>query len=247
MSTTPVIIVTGFLGAGKTTLVEHLQKVHSEDLAEVVEIGGLETPATYLAAVSEDPARHVQCVISVADAANFSATLADPLTGALITAQITMADAVIVTRSDATSPDPTLQDLSALTECPILVAPHGKIDMADVPAYSGRTGATVDLNPEFETWEYTGPATLKPEQAEMLLEQRPKGIYRVTGQVRTDKRGLDLQLIGRVRQITQIAPPAETQLRASGPKSKFNRNEMDQTFSEYVAASTHLRGIFGHR
>ncbi len=240
---TPVIFITGYLGSGKSTLAQHLgTQPDSADL-QIVEIDGLKTHQAGLNEIAEHP---VRAVIAVADAANFPKMVEDRLAGPLISAQIASADTIVVTRPDATDPQPTLDALSKLTQTPVLVAQHGRIDLADVPPHADKSGPAIDLAPEFEAWDYIGPATLNSEQAEALLERRPKGIYRIWGQIKTDTGGLDLQLIGRARQITKIDRPTETQLHALGPKANFRRLEMDSVFSTYAAASAHLSGLFGH-
>lgn len=244
ISPTPVIFVTGFLGAGKTTLAQHLRSQPGVADLRVIEVDGLKTRE----AIANEFAGHpVRAVIAVADTVNFTKMVEDRLAGPLITAQISAADAVVVTRSDATDPQPTLDALSGLTDRPVLVAPHGDINLADVPTHAGISGPNIDLTAKFEAWNYLGPASLNSEQAEALLERRPKGIYRIWGQVKTDTGGLDLQLIGRARQITKIDSPPETRLHALGPKADFRRFEMDGVFSTYAAASAHLSGLFGHR
>lgn len=234
----PQILITGFLGAGKSALAAHL-RTHTGATASVIEVNGLCTP---------DPSPGpVQAIVAVADAANLPTTLADALVGHLISAQIRMADVVVVTRSDATDPQPTVDAVKKLTDSPVLIVPHGKIDPADLPPHQAKPRPNIELTPQFQHWEHSGRVTFKAEQAETLLERRPKGIYRIWGQVRTDVGGLDLQLAGRVRQITKVDRPDDTHLQALGPKTAFKRFQMDGLFSEYAAASAHLSGLFSHR
>lgn len=246
-ATTPVIIVTGFLGAGKTALTEHLVGKLGTDPIDILEVNGLTTAAKKISDISNDPTRRVHSVIALADAANLPGMIEDHIAGPLIAAQIASADAVVITRSDVTEATPTQEAIAKLTDGPVIIAPHAQIAPADLPQHADTSVPDIDLTPEFETWDYTGPATLQSDQAEALLERRPKGVYRIAGQVKTDQGGLDLQLIGRARQITKIDRPTETRLHALGPKANFRRFEMDSVFSTYAAASAHLSGLLGHR
>ena len=232
---TETILITGFLGAGKSAVRGHLA---NRTDATIIEVPGLQTPTP------TDPAP--RAIIGVADAANLVQGLADPVLGPLLTAQIQAADLIVLTRSDLTAPGPAQKALAELTDQPIIDAPFGDTDLA-LPPHRGTPITPVDLSDQFVTWSYQGPATLTHIQAELLLEHRPKGITRISGTVRTDQGGLDLQLAGQVRQTIPIDDPGETTLTAIGRKGTFRKMEMDLTFGERTAASAHLTGLFSHR
>ena len=244
MAVKPDIVITGFLGTGKSALAEHLRnELAGPEAPSVMEVPGLRTCHPELS----------QCppwggiVLATVDAANLETMIADEVTGGLVAAQIASADAIVLTRSDIVEPDTAWAILAGLSDAPVLVAPFGRIDPGALPEAQGRAAPQVDLTAEFTEWSYRGPAMLSAEQAEVFLEKRSRGVYRIRGHALTAQGGLDLQLSGRVRQIAPIDAPDETCLTALGPKVRFRRSDMDVLFSECAAASAQRAGIFSWR
>ncbi len=235
----PEILVTGFLGAGKSSLVRHAQDLLD---AKLVELCGLVDPTT--AAGQETP------IVAAVDAINLGACLDDPLAGPLVKRQIQSAGLIVLTRTDAVDPSPALAALRALTDAEITDAPFGEVSadlLVSIQPWTLPEGTAVDVSGDYAEWTYAGPAILTENEAERLLENRPKGIYRLSGVARTREGGLDLQVTGRTRQITSIPNPGETVLRAVGPASRFKPMQMDMSFATAASASAHLSGMFSHR
>lgn len=237
MSTPTHIYLTGFLGAGKTRLRRRLLEDGAPDLTE---LDGLADPAPFR---DQTPQAVVVCV---ADAVNFDRQTGDAGLSALVHHQIRCSDCVAVSRTDLVDAGPVLDRLGSLTGVPVV--PADALDWRTLRT-AGSTGAMTaqDLTDSFLTWRYQGPAVLSPAQAERLMERRPKGVYRLSGQLRVPGGGLEVELAGRFRQTLPIADPGETVLSARGPKARFSRHEMDVLFAELMADSAFRAGIFNHR
>lgn len=237
---TAPVVVCGFLGAGKTTLCAGL-KAHG---ITAQELDGLMAPAALLAGAE---AR----VITVVDCANLASQLEDAGVAPLLNRQIATAGLIVLSRSALASPEDACARLSALTDAPIVDAPPGALDAAaldQLPAslIPAQTPAD-DLSGAFELWEYLGAARLGHALAERLAEARPKGLTRLSGEIRTDKGGLEIEITGRVRQTRNIALPADTRLTARGPRGVLGRTALDNWFAEAVSDSGHGFGMFGYR
>lgn len=229
--------ISGFLGAGKSSLVQH-----AEIGTDVEELNGLADPTAF--------AETGDRVITVVDAINIIACLADPVSGPLVRRQIETADLLVTTRTDVVEAKPALEALAGITDAPQIEAPFGDVPadtIAQVAPRPGQRGPQIELSDAFSEWAYTGPSVLDPKVAERFLEHRPKGIYRMSGVVRVPGGGLDLQVTGRTRQTTPVAEPEETVLRAIGPRDRFGRAEMDVAFADAVAASAQGLGMFSWR
>lgn len=230
------ILVTGFLGAGKSRVCAGLRACG----IAAIEADGLTTGAA-------EVARHaLRGVVAVADGANLERQIADPVIAPLVRAQLAGADLVAVSRTDAVGDGP--MDLArGLTDAPVVAAPFGQIDAASLPRQQAGSIASMDLREGWVTWSYRGGATLSVAHAEALLEERPNGVYRIAGVVRTGTGGLEVEVIGRARQTTPAAAPEETVLRALGPSGVFRQAAMDALFSEKVADSMTASGLYSYR
>jgi len=229
----PPVLVTGFLGAGKSRAARALA-----GLAAITEWPGLQSPAP--GAVP---------VLAVADAANWARQMADDLAAPLIRAQIGAAAAVLIARADLVDAAPVRQALARLTDAAVLDGPD--VDPAAVLAAlrSGRPeGApAVDLTDGFRRWEYRGPARLQADLAEALAADRPAGLYRLTGAIRTDRGGLAVEVTGQVRETRITADPGQTRLVGWGRRDRLGARDLDLWFGRQAAEAAARTGLFGHR
>lgn len=234
---TAPVVVCGFPGAGKTELVSRLRAAG----VEASELDGLMAPNS----VNSAP---VARVIAVADCANMPGQWRDHLVGPLLRRQFGAAHLVVLSRTDIADPAPVEAILREVTQRPVIDAPAVVEALAGLePAPLGPQQPEDDVTPKFHSWNYDGPAKLMLDRIDPVLESRPSGIVRMSGQIRTDKGGVEVEIAGRVRQTCAIRPPVQTSLTAIGPVEGMCRNELDLWFAEAVAASTSARGVFSYR
>ena len=234
---TAPLLVCGFLGAGKSAVLSRL----GEAGIHATELDGLTAP-------SSGYAGQQAAVIAVMDCANFAWLIEDGLTGPLIRRQIEAAGLVVLSRADLADPEPVRNWLASEGATPV-VEPS---EVADAAAEMTTTvmGPSVqddDLRASFERWSYHGPARLSFARAESLVEQRPKGVLRLAGCIRTDTAGMEVQITGRVRQTLKTTQPEGTELTAIWPKGSTRSSTLDNWFAEAVADSAHRMGMFGYR
>lgn len=234
------ILVCGFLGAGKSTLVARLtdQGLPSE------EVDGLLAPG----AIAPGETRRV---IAVVDCANAARLIEDPLIGSLLRRQIEAATLVALSRGDLLDPTPIREVVQTIGDCQTFNAPHGVLPEDALQGLEQREMATSlpkdNLKDAFGTWHYGGAASFGFEQAERLIANRPDGVERMEGVIRTDTGGLEVQVAGRMRQTQAVALPRQTELSVRWNLSATPQKRIDLWFAEAVADNGHKRGLFGYR
>lgn len=250
----PVIIVSGFLGAGKSRLIETIaassaisenRAVRDRDSeAIVIEACGLRHPNTEAARFEN--AGDVR-IVTVVDAVNLRSCLDDSEKAALIKAQILAADCVVLARTDVVDPAEARSKVAAITNAPIIdnkttpatlaaILTARKISIAaGKPAFS-------DSSESYARWSYSGPGVLTPEAVDAFLAARPRAAYRVFGQVMCPAKGIAIDVVGRMRQTTAIGSPDETTITAIGAKSAFSIRAMDLAFTEAIVNASYAMG-----
>lgn len=222
------LLITGYPGAGKSHVASHL------DGWVVTELDGWRDP---LDEAGDAP------ILCVADVVNLNATLKDPLAAALIRHQLAVADAVVLARTDLVDAAAVRDQVIHMTEAPLVEAG----ELPGLVPRSNRPGPIGGLEANMETWHYHGPLCLTAPMAEKLAERRPKGAYRLCGQVLTAEGGLEIEIAGRFRQTRPIRDPGETRLQAWGLKPGFRARDMDVFLSELAADSAARRNQFRYR
>ena len=232
----PRIVVSGFLGAGKSHLVTRLQSLG----ASCVEKDGVDPMTSRDLAVP---------VVTVVDGANFSACLQDPDIAPLIQAQVAAASVVLISRADVADVSSARAALSEFVNVPVIVGEDADLgsvlaDLSPKPLSMAKGDApTVACS----TWTYEGSAVLTQDALDAFLAARPKGAYRIEGRVRGASKGIEVQVFGRGRQTSGTEQPADTSLKARGLASRFRPSDMDLAFSEAVIASSYRRGVIACR
>ena len=250
----PVIIVSGFLGAGKTRLIETIAS--KSLISESQEAVGLDTEAIVIEACglrhpSIEAARfeHVNDVriVTVVDAANLLACLGDDGTADLITKQILAADCVMLARTDIVDPAEARAKVAAITKAPVIDTKTTPVTLAAIlgarrTPFTCRKSTTSDLSTNYARWSYSGAAVLTPETVDSFLVRRPRGAYRIFGQIMCRSNGIAIDVVGRVRQTMPIGSPDETTITAIGPKSAFSVRGMELAFTDAIVDASYSSG-----
>lgn len=277
----PVTVVAGYLGAGKTSLVNHLLRnpdgrrimvmvndfgaldIDAELLVSadedtltlangcicstmgtellyalsdacdrrprpdwlVIEASGVAQPEKIAAAAHAEPEMRYQGVVTLVDAANIAALLADREIGDQVRGQIAAADLIVLTKTDLAPADGTGALIGAITAAPVIEAPHGALDpglLHDRDAAAVPAGGAHDHGALYESWSSAG-GVLDRAALKALLEDPPAGLYRLKGRVALagGERG-EVHLVGRTHQLTPCDPAGETRVVAIGLASQFD-------------------------
>lgn len=299
----PVTVIAGYLGAGKTSLVNHLLRnaggrrimvlvndfgavnvdadlleSASEDtltlsngcvcctlggdlmyaLADaldrrprpdclVIEASGVAEPRRIAEVALAEPEMRFGGVATLAGVDGLEALLDDPRVGAQAAAQIAVADLVLLTREDLADAAAARARIAALTDAPVLPAPHGRIDVdlildrpgVAAPAGSGHAhghehGHDHDHGGLYASWSHDGPEEPTRAAVEALF-RADHGAYRMKGSIRTPEGGLEAHRVGRAVQFAAIPLPERTRIAAIGVADRFDPERLAAAWRDALA------------
>ena len=258
VKTLPVTVLTGYLGAGKTTALNHLltemqgmrlcvlvndfgaialdqdlivnqsgdtialsngcmcctigndfyaaidRILRLDPLPDhlVIETSGVADPFKVAQIALAEPDLHLQGVVTVVDALNLPAALADAMLGDTVVKQLQAAGLIAVTKSDLVDEAGLHAALGHVDRhAPAtdrLIAPHGRI-AADLflsaltvhptPAQAHHHHHDHDHGTEYHSWSWVGDAELSAAALDRLLSVPVPGLWRLKGIVRVQAQG----------------------------------------------------------
>lgn len=195
-----------------------------------------EDPLAPLAA----PAGHAVLRLGIADAVNLGAN--DPALAGLAAA-----DAILIARGDVVDPAPAEALVRGIARGPIHATGSDPAGWLAAGAAAGAPPAAPPPPAAFGTWSYAGAARIRAADVDRMLEQRPAGVYRMNGILRTESGGRKIDVVGRTRQVRECRQPDDTMVVASGPRGSFREGEVALHCTEFWASGAHMLGLFGHR
>ena len=209
----------------------------------VIEASGVAQPQKIAQAALAEPEMRYCGVVTLIDAVNIGRVLADPRIGIQAAAQITSADLIVVTKSDLADPAEALAEIDLRSRAPVIVARRAEVAPEVIlDRREGRLPDTAcehghDHSETYRTWSYSGPARLSRQALERLLDDPPKGLYRLKGRVlMKDGGAIEVHLVGRIRTLEHIAEPNATQVVAIGVSPQFDPTGLDRRW--YAATNS---------
>ncbi len=203
----------------------------------VIEASGVAQPRKIAQAALAEPEMRYCGVVTLVDAVNVGSVLADPLVGAQAADQIAAADLIVVTKSDLAEPAAALAEIGIRSDAPVIVAQRAEVApdiVLDRPASTLPATARDhrhDHGEVYRTWSYSGPARLSRRALERLLDDPPKGLYRLKGFVLLTGGGaVEAHLVGRIRSLEPISEPPATEVVAIGIAPHFDPKDLDRSW-----------------
>lgn len=190
----------------------------------IIEASGIGDPARIAEAARSEPELSYAGIVTMVDALNFPSLSQDAKIGPQVTAQVHVADLVLVTRAGPGTEDliPVLQ-LAGTARAQILAA-DGQISqliLGDLEP--GPPKAQSVPHPSYAQWHYDDSRAFSRGEIEERLAALPKGVYRLKGYLRgPEDRGWLLQIAGKNREISRTEQPPRSQLVAIGPAEYFD-------------------------
>lgn len=281
MKRVPVTIISGYLGAGKTTLVNRLlSEDHGlnltvivndfgainidealiqnrgggtlaltngcvccstgDDLAAalhqvtsqqprpdhlLIEASGIADPVAIANTVLNEGALSYGGIVTLVDADNAAALLADPLVAPQAKQQISAADLVIATKCREISPalGALLSEAGARTPTVLDGQPAADLLFDVLPLPKGRAAMA---HPAYTTWQHRSTEVLDRRRLGDKLAGRPAGLYRMKGFVLTSGGAYELHVVGRHVEAKRCDAD-ETVLVGLGPADRVSRSEIE--------------------
>ncbi len=191
----------------------------------IIEASGIADPAAIANAAIAEPDLSYAGIVSLVDAGNIDSLLTDDLIAPQVIQQITAADMVLITKTDA--PDSALVErlVSMGARAPTLAgdAPLTELLFDIVPLPRGRTIAP---HPAYASWQHDSDMVLDRAAMGDKLNNRPEGLYRLKGFVRTNDGGYEVHVVGRYVQARRVQTD-RTQLVALGPADRITRQQIE--------------------
>lgn len=277
----PLTIISGYLGAGKTTLINRLlSEDHGQNLMVIVndfgainidaalidqsdddmialtngcvccsmdadlfmalntaldrqprpdhliiESSGIADPAAIAAAAISEREIGYGGIITLVDALNVPALLDDPLLAPQVEQQIKSADMVLLTKTDA--PDSALMDrlrgIGARTPAPLDDRPLAPLLFELIPLPRSHAPAP---HPAYTRWQHDSDRAVDRAEMGDKLANRPEGLYRLKGFVKTDDGGYAVHVVGQYVEAKR-AKTDRTTLVGLGPADRIKAEDIE--------------------
>ncbi|MFK7753401.1 MAG: GTP-binding protein [Sedimentitalea sp.] len=195
----------------------------------IIEASGIADPAAIANAAIAEPDLSYGGIITLVDAGNAPALLADTLIAPQVVQQITAADLVLLTKCDS-APDAlcqTLLDHGARTPQIITTAPLADLLFGLTPLPRGRTTAP---HPAYASWQHDSADIIDRARMGEKLANRPDGLYRLKGFVRTNDGGYEIHVVGRYVEAKRKETDRTT-LVALGPADRITPEQIETWWS----------------
>ncbi len=191
----------------------------------VIEASGIADPAAIANAARAEPDLSYAGVVTLVDAQNALALLDDPLIAPQVAQQITVADLVLLSKTDEVPPTLATRLKSIGARAPALPgdAPLAELLFDVVPLPRGRTAAA---HPAYTSWQHDSDQVLDRRALGDKLDSRPEGLYRLKGFVRTNDGGYEIHVVGRNVDARRTQTDRTT-LVGLGPADRITRDAIE--------------------
>ncbi|MCL4128214.1 UNVERIFIED_CONTAM: hypothetical protein GTU68_050990, partial [Idotea baltica] len=191
----------------------------------IIEASGIADPAAIASAAIAEPELSYAGIITLVDGQNIEGLLDDPLIAPQVTQQISAADLVLLTKTDAAVPA-LLDRLAAMrARSPAVLddTPLAPLLFDIVPLPQGRSTAP---HPAYASWQHDSDMVLDRRAMGDKLANRPHGLYRLKGFIQTDDGGYEVHVVGQFVKAKR-AQTDRTTLVGLGPAARISRDEIE--------------------
>lgn len=162
----------------------------------VIEASGIADPAAIANAAKAEPQLSYAGIITLVDGLNGAATLSDPMIAPQVAQQIRVADLLLLTKTETTSP--ALRATMDEKGLPIPDTLEAQTPIADIlfgviPLPGTRQAAP---HPAYTHWHSKSLPIMTKEELEQKLKSRPKGLFRLKGFIPSSDGTLEVHVVG---------------------------------------------------
>ncbi len=278
----PLTVISGFLGAGKTTLVNRLlaedhglrimvlvndfgainvdQSLISAEQGDmiafengcvccsmnadlyaalnqvldstprpdhlVIEASGIADPAAIAQTTREERELGYAGILTLVDGQNIAAQLADPQIAPQVIQQITVADLVVMTKTDKIDPDLSAKLVALGARAPVQL-PQTDLGalLFDLPPSQGARDTAPHAH--YTTWSHVSDHQYDRRALGEKLFDRPEGLYRLKGQVLTNDGPYEVHIVGQSVEARRIPSAEQTVLVGLGLAGRLRSEEVE--------------------
>ncbi|WP_254656342.1 CobW family GTP-binding protein [Jannaschia sp. CCS1] len=200
----------------------------------IVEASGVADPARIANAALAEPDLAYGGIVTIVDGQQIDGLCADPMIGAQVRDQIACADLVVVSKVCELSAV-LAATLTTLSGASVLLSAD-VTDPATLLCAAPKPTPASAPHPDYQSWSYTGDATLHREVLSQSVAKRPQALFRLKGHVMDPNGGAwEVHAVGRHVSVTQAAPQSHTQLVAIGLKSLVKKDDVDAWWQSATA------------
>ncbi|MEO9779085.1 MAG: GTP-binding protein [Sedimentitalea sp.] len=191
----------------------------------IIEASGIADPAAIASAAIAEPELSYAGIITLVDAQNIEGLLNDHLIAPQVTQQISAADLVLLTKTDAAAPAllDRLATMRARSPAVLDDTPLAPLLFDIVPLPQGRSTAP---HPAYANWQHDSDMVLDRRAMGDKLANRPHGLYRLKGFIQTDDGGYEVHVVGQFVKAKRVQTDRTT-LVGLGPAARISRDEIE--------------------
>jgi len=192
----------------------------------LIEASGIADPASIANAAKAEPELSYAGIVTMVDALNAPALLADRQIAPQIEQQIRVADLLLVTKDAA--PDPALTDRLRCIggRSPLPLPPAGPLAPLLFGLLPKPQWSAIVPHPAYVRWMHDSDRVIPRTRLDALLAARPEGLYRLKGFVLSDAGPLEVQAVGRHAEI-RPGCTERTTLVGLGPAGRITPEEIE--------------------
>ncbi|MEY8829124.1 GTP-binding protein [Sedimentitalea sp. XS_ASV28] len=191
----------------------------------IIEASGIADPAAIASTAIAEPELGYAGIVTLVDAQNIDSLLEDTSVAPQVVQQITAADLVLLTKSEAADAalvdrlaaigarDPRVLDDTSLA--PLLF---------DIPPRE--RGMSQHAHPAYARWKHDSDMVISRRDMGEKLANRPHGLYRLKGFVLTDDGGYEVHVVGQYVKANR-ARTDRTRLVALGPADRISPDDIE--------------------
>ena len=193
----------------------------------IVEARGIANPQKIASVAIAEPELEYQGIVTVVDAENIQNLLADQLIGHQVVGQIFCADLLAVSKRTSASSRLEQRLLNISPDALILSADSDEMfDLILSDVRPREIGEADSRHPKYVHWNFRGDREFSRENVKALLKNRPKGLYRAKGVLRTgDGTGWEVHIVGSSATVSRVDSCSETKFVCIGLAARLSETD----------------------
>ena len=200
----------------------------------IIEASGVANPKAIANTAIAEPDLRYAGIVTLVDALNICDLLTDALVAPQVQAQIAAADLVLQTKRPDRDPDVDAAFEKNGLNLPEIIEPN-IVSLLAIDT-SGRDMSQADApHPDYASWHHRSAEVISHQRLLSGLEDRPNGLYRMKGHVRTDRGTFELHIVGNHSDLRPVPDISRTEVVALGVGRRISADDIERWWMSTVA------------